>query len=91
MHKFKLLAVVFLGMLSVNAYGYSCKELGDHNEILIDGMEDRHPDQECAGKLDTILDKPAVFYFQSPGGYIDHIEEFVEGRHAGQREKALAA
>jgi hypothetical protein len=79
MHKFKLLAIAFLGMLSVNVHAYSCKELPDHNEILIDGMEDRHPNRDCSDRLDDILNKPVVFYFQSPGGYIDHIEEFVDG------------
>jgi hypothetical protein len=79
MHKFKLLAVVFFGILSVNAYAYSCKELPDHNEIWVNGMEDQRPDQACVGRLSRILDKPVVFYFQSPGGYIDHIEPFVSG------------
>jgi hypothetical protein len=79
MHTFKLLAVVFFGILSMNAYAYSCKEMPDHNEIWIDGMEDLRPDRACAGQLNAILDKPVVFYFQSPGGYIDHIEGFVDG------------
>lgn len=61
------------------AFAYSCHESIDRVEIRIVGMEDTKPDRECMGKLSEHLKKPATFYFQSPGGYIDKMHEFVRG------------
>lgn len=78
MHKIKYLAVVFFGLISMNAFAYSCADHKEYTEIRIDGIEDRRPEKSCGDNLKDMLSKPAVFYFSSPGGYIDHIHDFVD-------------
>lgn len=77
MQKIKYLAVVFFGLISVDAFAYTCISRADHMEIRINGFEDRHPESSCGDNLREMLSKPAVFFFHSPGGYIDHINDFV--------------